>query len=387
MKMLALLIAAAILLLVVLGGCARSSSAEQTEAAIELMLEKTVAKNKVVRNAILLVDAPSLGIGAAWTAGTAYEQDGTAMSVDTPFLSASVGKLFTSALVLSLAEEEILSLEDSIVTWLEPSLIAGLPVAGGDRSLEQITIRRLLAHRSGLPDYFSGRSADDAPNLLDLLVQAPELAWTPQRLLEYTKKHFAPAGVPGEIFLYADTNYDLLGLVVEAATGQDFQDVMAERIFKPLGLRNTWMHAFSDDPYADAWVGDFNAAGIPALTLEVAGGGLATTVDDLRTFLRSLLEERPVSLGSLQTEWSENAIARGIDYGYGLWRIRPAGLFFLLRGYPEMLGVSGSTGSFLYWVPAYDAVIAGTFNQTGFAQKHVAFLIRVLGQLKRVAAE
>ncbi|UCF99447.1 MAG: hypothetical protein JSV89_07885, partial [Spirochaetaceae bacterium] len=112
----------------------------------------------------------------------------------------------------------------------------------------------------------------------------------------------------------------------------------------------------------------------------------ATTVGDLRTFLRSILEGRPAPLETFQAEWTENAMAKGIDYGYSLWRIRPGGLFFLLKNYPEMLGISGSTGSFLYWVPEYDAVIAGSFNQTGYREKHVAFLIKVLRVLNQAAA-
>jgi D-alanyl-D-alanine carboxypeptidase len=373
-----------ILVLLVLAGCSRSSSPEEAEAALEAMLNRTVARDRDVRNAVLLVDAPKLRVSASWAAGVAYEGSDTSMTVQTPFLSASVGKLFTSALVLSMVEEGLLSLDDSIVDWLEPSLLADLPVEGGEASLGEITVRRLLMHRSGLPDYFEGRTADGAPNLFELITEAPDRRWTRPLLLDYTKEHYEPAGKPGEVFLYADINYDLLGLIVEAADGKPFQEVMAERVFQPQHLGNTWMHAFSDAAYADAWIGDFNAAGTPALTLEVAGGGLATTVGDLHTFLRSLLAGQPVSMESFQREWNEDAIAKGIDYGYSLWRIRPEGLFFLLKGYPEMLGVSGSTGSFLYWVPEYDAVIAGSFNQTEYAQKHVAFLIKALRQLSRV---
>jgi hypothetical protein len=100
--------------------------------------------------------------------------------------------------------------------------------------------------------------------------------------------------------------------------------------------------------------------------------------------MRSLLDGRPVPLEAFQAEWTEDAITNGIDYGYSLWLIRPGGLFFLLRGYPDLYGISGSTGSFLYWVPAYDAVLTGTFDQTDYADQHVQFLIKVLAVLGRV---
>ena len=364
--------------------CSRSNKPEIAEAKLEALLLKTVTKDETLRNAVLLVESPKLVISGAWAVGIADEHSGTAMTVETPFLSASIGKLFTATLVMSLAEEGLLSLDDSIVDWLDDSVIDGLPVQGGEFALKDVTIRRLWAHKSGLPDYFEGQTKDGAPNVFELISEDPERSWTPMLLLDYVKSHYEPAGVPGEAFLYADTNYDLLGLIVEAASGQTFHEVMTERIFQPFGLQNTWMHAHSTAPYADVWLQDFNAAGASALSLDWAGGGLATTVDDLRTFLRSLLNNKPISLDAFQAEWTENAMAKGIDYGYSLWRIRPGGLSFLLKSYPEVLGISGSTGSFLYWVPKHDAVIAGSFNQTDYREKHVAFLIKVLRVISQV---
>ena len=366
--------------------CSRSNEPEQAEAELEALLLKTVTKDETLRNAVLLVESPKLGINKAWATGIADEHSGAAMTVETPFLSASIGKLFTATLIMSLTEEGLLSLDDSIVDWLDASVIAGLPVLGGEAALTDITIRRLLAQRSGLPDYFEGETKDGAPNVFELISEDPERSWTPVLLLDYVKEHYAPAGVPGEAFLYADTNYDLLGLIVEAASGQALHEVMTERIFQPLRLKNTWMHARSTAPYADVWIHDYNATGVPALSLDWAGGGLAITVDDLRTFMRSLLNDRPISLDTFQAEWTENAMAKGIDYGYSLWRIRPGGLSFMLKSYPEVLGISGSTGSFLYWVPEYDAVITGSFNQTDYREKHVVFLIKTLRVISQVAA-
>jgi D-alanyl-D-alanine carboxypeptidase len=296
-----------LMLILVLGpafmiSCSRSYEPEQAEAKLEALLLKTVTKDETLRNAVLLVESPKLGINRAWAAGIADEHSGAAMTVETPFLSASIGKLFTAILVMSLTEEGLLSLDDSIVDWLDASVITGLPVLGGEAALKDITIHRLLAQRSGLPDYFEGESTDGAPNVFELISEDPERSWTPILLLDYVKEHYAPAGAPGEAFLYADTNYDLLGLIVEEASGQALHEVMTERIFQPLGLQNTWMHARSTAPYADVWLQDYNAASVPALSLDWAGGGLATTVGDLRTFMRSLLNDRPISLDALQAE-------------------------------------------------------------------------------------
>jgi D-alanyl-D-alanine carboxypeptidase len=242
-----------LMLILVLGpafmiSCSRSYEPEQAEAKLEALLLKTVTKDETLRNAVLLVESPKLGINRAWAAGIADEHSGAAMTVETPFLSASIGKLFTAILVMSLTEEGLLSLDDSIVDWLDASVITGLPVLGGEAALKDITIHRLLAQRSGLPDYFEGESTDGAPNVFELISEDPERSWTPILLLDYVKEHYAPAGAPGEAFLYADTNYDLLGLIVEEASGQALHEVMTERIFQPLGLQNTWMHARSTAP-------------------------------------------------------------------------------------------------------------------------------------------
>lgn len=368
---------------------------DEAEAELEAMLRKRAEQDDTVRNAVLLVDAPSLGIGGAWAAGVADAQTGAPMTPETPYLSASIGKLFTAATVLSLAEEGVLSLDDSVTDWLPTETYAGIPVDGGDAALASVTIRMLLGHRSGIPDYFEGKTADGSANIVELLADEPNRAWTPQTLLAYVKAHFEAAGAPGESFTYSDTNYDLLGLIVEQATGLPFHEVVASRILEPLALDDTWYHAYTDPTragalqpdqttYADVWMDDFNLARVPALSLDWAGGGLATTTDDLHAFLRSLLDGEPVPLDSFKQEWTENALSRGIDYGYGLWRIRPAGLLFLLRGYPDLYGVSGSTGSYVYYVPEYDAVIAGTFNQTGYQAKHVRFLLQPLAILRRI---
>lgn len=366
----------------------------EANAKLQELLQDRVESDKSLHNGVLLVDAPALGVDGAWAVGIADARDGSPMTAETPFLSASIGKLFTAATVLSLAEEGAFSLDDSITDWLPPEVYGDIPVVGGDEALDAVTLRLLLAQRSGIPDYFEGKTADGAPSVFDLLVDEPEREWTPQTLLDYVKTHYEAAGAPDESFTYSDTNYDLLGMIVEQATGQHFHQAVEQRVLQPLGLDDTWYHAHTDlsrsgppqpgtAAYADVWMDDQNLAGAPSLSLDWAGGGLATTVGDLRAFMRSLVASESVPFDAFQQDWTENALSRGIDYGYGLWRIRPPGIVFLLRGYPDLYGVSGSTGTYVYYVPEYDAVIAGAFNQSGYQAKHVRFLLQALAILRR----
>ena len=206
---------------------------QEASAELAQLIEQTVAKDDSLHNSVLLVDAPLLGVEGAWAQAWQMAATGAAMTADTPFLSASIGKLFIAATVLSLAQDGVLSLDDSLTDWLQPEVIHGLPVLGGDEMLGTVTIRALLSHRSTLPDYYEGDTVDGSPNVLTLLVEEPDRIWTPQQLLDYTKAHFAPVDELDDGFEYADTNYDLLGLIIEEATGQPFYDVVADRVLDP----------------------------------------------------------------------------------------------------------------------------------------------------------
>lgn len=369
------------LLSVGLSGCGHLAPSE-AEQRLQDAVSAAVESNDGVRNAVLHVHAPRVGINARMAAGVAVQATGAPMTPDTPFLAASVGKLFVAATVLALFEEQERSLDEPVTAFVASEQLTGLPVVGGDEALSAITVAMLLGHRSGLPDYFDPAvpTKDGAPSVLELIAMEPERTWTRQQLIDYTRAHWEPAAAPGEQFRYSDLNYDLLSLVIEGATGRPFHEEVRARVIAPLGLTGTWYHAFEpapveQAPYADAFWGATNLARIPALSADQAGGGLITTAADLRRFMRALVGGSPVSLPALAGAWSDDALNAGIDYAYGLWRIRPGGIFFLFGSLPDLLGVHGATGSFAYYDATHDAVITGTFNQFDYQEDSVAFLL------------
>jgi D-alanyl-D-alanine carboxypeptidase len=382
-----LVIAGGVLILYWLaGGFAGPITHDEAQREIARLFADAVDEASV-HNAVLRVDAPALAVHVNLAGGVAHVADDTPMTIETPFLAASVGKLFTAVTVLTLVDDGTLSLAEPLVAHVDAARVRGLLAADPG----PITVRHLLMHRSGMPDYFEGEARDGAPNVLELLRTEPGWRWTVDELLEYTSDHFDAVGAPGDVFHYADTNYDLLGLVIESATGAPYPAVVRERVLVPLDLTRTWYHNDERAPevdgtslrYADTFLDDANVAGVPALSLDGAGGGVATTTRDLDRLMRGLLDGEPVALDRLQESWTTGALGPGLDYGLGLWRITPRKVYPLLDD-GEILGVSGSTGSFLYWAPEYDAVIAGTFNQTGYQRAHVMFLLRVLSILDRV---
>ena len=161
--------------------------------------------------------------GRHWTgvSGVADLATGRALTLDTPFAIASASKTFLAAEVLLLVDAGLLSLDDAPARLLPATLVAGAPID------PLITVRMLLDHTSGLGDYLTSRSLDEA-------VQADPLAvWTPAQSLA----HVGPtAGQPGQGYHYANTNYVLLGMIVEQITGRTLAEEFRARFFNPLGL-------------------------------------------------------------------------------------------------------------------------------------------------------
>jgi len=230
---------------------------------------------------------------------------------------------------------------------------------------------------------------DGAKGLMGIWVEEPDRRWSREQLLDYAREHYTPFGAPGEVFLYSDLNYDLLGLAIEVATGQPYTHVVRERVLEPLGLKQTWYYQVESPPaglsrHADVWFGETNLARAGALTGDQAGGGLATTVGDLSLLMRGLERGEPVSLDRLGADWTEDAMSSGLDYGYGTWRWRPGGVFFMMSSLPNLRGVSGSSNSFAY-ITDDGAVITGTFDQADPPSRHVQFVLsQVLPTLMRV---
>jgi CubicO group peptidase (beta-lactamase class C family) len=174
------------------------------------------------------------------------------MVADDAWFVASITKLFTAAIVLQLHADGRLGLDDRIGAHLPAETLQGLHGSGAaDRSAE-ITARQLLSHTSGLPDHFEGK-APGGTSLATRLLRGDDDGWTPADALAIARS-IRPRFEPGakDKASYADTNYRLLGLLVERVEGRSFDEVLAARIIEPLGLRRfhvpRWMSPFRASP-------------------------------------------------------------------------------------------------------------------------------------------
>jgi CubicO group peptidase (beta-lactamase class C family) len=183
----------------------------------------------------------------------------------TAFYVASLSKQFTAMSIVLLAQDGKLSLEDDIRKW-----VPEVPKLG------TITIRQLLEHTSGLRDYYT---------LLGIAGWRPNELFTEQTLLDLIGRQKALNFTPGSEFLYNNTGYALLGIVVKRASGESLRDFAATRIFQPLGMTHTQFrddHSTTIDGEAIGYLKEAGGYPVSIPQLDVVGdGGVFTTVDDL----------------------------------------------------------------------------------------------------------
>lgn len=228
-------------------------------------------------------------------------------SPSTVFNIASLSKQFTAACVVLLAEEGKLSLDDDIRAWLPEVRDYG----------KKITIRHLINHTSGIRDYES---------LMPPAGMRYDLAWTPGEIHDFITRQSALDFAPGEKFSYSNSGYVLLARIIRKASGLTLAQFAEQRIFKPLGMADTF---FYDDLYR---VVKNRATGYDYVfdrgvyttgqydTYTTGPGGVYSTVGDLAIWDRNLTESRIGGPHFLETMLSRSRLTNGdtLKYACGL---------------------------------------------------------------------
>jgi D-alanyl-D-alanine carboxypeptidase len=243
-------------------------------------------------------------------AGLADTATGQSMQAQDRVHIGSVTKTFAAIVVLQLAAEGRLSLNDSMQQLL-PGVISG---PGYDPA--RITVRQLLQQTSGIPDYLSDTALFGNPENL-----APyEQTWQPQQLVDIALS----LGPPTHGWEYSNTNYILLGMIIQKVTGQSPITEINSRIIAPLGLRGTSFPLTSTaipSPYAHGYYGSADATNVINPSVAWTAGAMISTVGDVATFYRALLTGRllpPTQERELLTTISVDDIGELFPEHYGL---------------------------------------------------------------------
>jgi len=313
-------------------------------------------------------DGPFHWVGAAGAA----RPDGTPMRPETPYFVASVTKLFIATTVMQLHEQGDVALDASITEYLPAEVTTGLHRRGGVDLTPRITVRNLLGHTSGLPDFLEDHGRG-RPSLYDRIADGHDLAWDFDDVVRITRDELTPTFPPQDPDArrvrarYSDTGFQLLIAIIEAVTARSFAVVLTERFLGPLGMRHTYLPGASEPLEASGAPAELTAKGRPLHVPRALESchDLVGTADDMLRFLRALtrgeLFEDPATYRLMQARW--NRILYPLRYGLGMMRYRIAAPFGPGRRAVTLVGHSGATGSWLFHCPELDLLLAGTVDR------------------------
>jgi len=294
---------------------------------------------------------------------------------DTCFPIASISKMFTATLIMQLVDEQHITLDDTIQNVVADVELSGLHVVNGVDCGASLTIRHLLHQTSGLADYYESDLARD-------LKAGNDRSYGLTEVLQMTRA-LPPQAAPGDKrSYYSDTNFQLLGAVIERVTGQSLDQALQTRICAPLGLTSTAVLS-GTDVGLPVYHKDQRLDIPQILTSMGPDGGIISSLDDMMIFLRAFMQDQlfqPRSAAQMR-QW--NPLFFPLSYGYGLMRIKLPRWMTLFRATPVLIGHSGASGSFAYHAPEPDIFMIGTFNQTDAPRRPIGFMFNVLKLIEK----
>ncbi|MEU3566935.1 serine hydrolase domain-containing protein [Kitasatospora sp. NPDC036755] len=247
-----------------------------------------------------------------YTAGVGDLTTRTKVPMDGQIRIGSNTKPFTAVVVLQLVAEGKVGLDSPVDTYL-PGLLRGDGIDG-----RAITVRQLLQHTSGLPEYVNK----------DMILSGPTRYYEPRELLDLAlaqKAHFAP----GARWEYSNTNYLMAGLIIQKVTGRPLGEEINRRIVDRIGLRHTYFPTPGDMSIREAHPKGYHqeADGSFREYTELdpswgwAAGAAISTNSDLNAFFGALLGGRllpAAQLAEMRTTVPAEGMDPGIGYGLGL---------------------------------------------------------------------
>jgi D-alanyl-D-alanine carboxypeptidase len=255
-------------------------------------------------------------------AGVANVEEQTPLKETDRFRIYSIAKTFTAIVVLQLVDEGVLTLDDTVAQWLDDPAVARIP------NMDTATVRQLLNHTSGIYDYADDT---DSPFWEDAFL-GPNADWTKvwtiEELLAYADAdNHAAYFAPGEAYHYSNTDYLLLGMIVEQATGGSFGNELQARILDPLAMDNTFLAEGGDMP--EGIVDGYQVIGDQALSVTGSNlswvwtaGGMVSTTADLMRFAPAVYSGDMLSPESFAEMFTFGPGKRpGLEEGMGIYRI------------------------------------------------------------------
>jgi D-alanyl-D-alanine carboxypeptidase len=358
--------------------------APSVHAALDACLDRLAARREV-HHVFMAVRS---GDGALEWRGVRGDvrPGGPPLTSETPFFVASVDKLVTATALFVLAERGAVDLDDRLSAHLDASLVRRLHVLGGVDRSEELTLRHVVSHTSGLADYLEDRPKGGRSLIEEALAQG-DVGWSLEQALERVRGRLRPHFVPQDPndprarAQYSDTNYLLLKAVLEAVTGRPVAEAYRELVFAPLGMSSTFVIS-RDAPERDRVAGTASLwAGARTLDAPVAlqsTFAMFSTLDDQLALVRGVVEGRPFAGGRAVFDRMAapfrrfgqgfDAAARRrpgwpIEYAHGVMRFELPRWLAPRHRAPAVVGHTGSTGSWAFHCAELDLDLVGTVDQ------------------------
>ena len=213
---------------------------------LEKLLEKYI-NQKQIFNIVISIQSGDDSLEWSGAAGIAAPGKNSEMRADSPYFIASITKMFTASAIMLLHEQKKLNLEDPVTTYIPPDQIDGIHHHKGKDYSNELKIYHLVSHTSGLADYFEQKNKKGT-NFLDKILAEGDAEWNLDVVLEIVindlEPKFPPALKQGnnQKAFYSDTNYQLLGAILEKLLGKRLGQILDEFFFTPLDLPNTYVY-------------------------------------------------------------------------------------------------------------------------------------------------
>ena len=335
---------------------------------LQAILDKLVDHKKVFGTSFAIKHKDEIWQGAAGN-----------IAIDQPYFIASTTKLFVTAIILNLKSKGKLRLTDKISNYLNADIMRGLHVLKGVDHADQLTINHLLSHTSGIPDYFQ-KKGPNGKSLEDEITAGNDQDWTFEQAIARSKKmpaSFVP-GKKGKAH-YSDTNFQLLGKIIENITQQSFASNCLVMICTPLELTQTYVYHDASDQSPTPLYYKSETLHIPkAMASFGADGGVVSTSGEMLTFIEGFFAGKLFPQDYIEGLMKWNRIFFPLSSGVGIHKVKLPWIFNPSGAVPELFGHSGLSGALAFYGASKNIYISGTVNQVAHPEISFRTMIRLI---------
>ena len=351
-----------------------NTTMSETEKTLQNILDKITDGKKIIGSSFRVKHDNFEWAGASGN-----------MNIDSQYFIASTTKLFTTAIILNLMSRGKLKLGDLISNYVSKELLSGLHVYKGVDHSNELTIEHLLAHTSGLPDYFQDKGIHGASLEVDLM-QGNDQNWTLEQALARTKsmKPFFAPGTSGKAH-YSDANFQLLGHIIEKITGGSFAKACDEFIFQPLALKHTYLFQDLSDKRPVSLYYKTQPLLIPKAMISFGpDGGIVSTTSEMMIFVQAFFQGKlfPATYLSDLQKW--NRIFFPLKSGVGIHLFKLPWFFNPTGAVPYFIGHSGLSGALAFYAPQKNLFVVGTVNQVASPDMSFRAMIKLTQAVMKI---